>query len=59
MTTNCRAFLEGKQLLGTEGFVVNLGCGLNQILQMGAREEVAEVNKFAVVLVLDCEWSAW
>jgi len=32
---------------------VDLGGGLDEILQMGAREEVAEVHELAVVLVLD------
>jgi hypothetical protein len=48
------ALLEGKQLLGAEGFVVDLCGRLDQVLQVGAGEEVAEVDEFAVVLVLDC-----
>jgi hypothetical protein len=47
------ALLEGKQLLGAEGFVVDLCRRLDQVLQVGAGEEVAEVDEFAVGLVLD------
>jgi hypothetical protein len=34
---------------------VDLGCGFDQILKVGAGEEVSEVDKFAVVLVLDID----
>jgi hypothetical protein len=53
VATNSRALLEGEQLLGTEGLVVDLRSGLDQVLQVGAGEEVAEVDEFAVALVLD------
>ena len=46
------ALLQGQQLLGTEGLVVDLRCRLDQVLQVGAEKEVSEVDKFAVVLVL-------
>jgi hypothetical protein len=49
-----RALLEGEQLLGTEGLVVDLRGRLDEVLQVCAGEEVAEVDKFAVGLVLDC-----
>jgi hypothetical protein len=45
--------LEGKQLLGAERLVVDQRGRFNQILQMGACQEVAQVNKLAVVLILD------
>lgn len=48
-----RALLEGKQLLGAERLVVDLCGRLDQVLQVGAGKEVAEVDEFAVVLVLD------
>jgi hypothetical protein len=48
-----RALLESKQLLGAERLVVDLCGRLNQVLQVGTGEEVAEVDEFAVVLVLD------
>lgn len=51
----CRALLEREQLLGTERFVVDLGGGLDQVLEMGAGEEVSEVDEFAVLLVLDID----
>jgi hypothetical protein len=55
VTPDSGALLEGKQLLGTEGLVVDLGGGLDEILEVGACEEVAEVDELAVVLVLDWE----
>jgi hypothetical protein len=48
-----RALLEGKQLLGAERLVVDLCGRLDQVLQVGAGEEVTKVDEFAVVLVLD------
>lgn len=52
-TTVCAALLQGEKLLGTESLVVGLRGGLNEILEMGAEEEVAQVDEFAVSLVLD------
>lgn len=49
------AFLEGEQLLASVALVVDLAGRLNQVLQMGAGEEIAEVDEFAVVLVLDID----
>jgi len=49
--TNRAALLEGKQLLGSEALVVDLACRLDQVLQMSAGEEVAQVDKLAVCLV--------
>jgi hypothetical protein len=34
---------------------MDLRCCLDQVLEMGAGEEVSEVDKFAVVLVLDVD----
>jgi hypothetical protein len=51
---NSRALLERKQLLGTERLVVDLSSGFDEVLQVGAGQEVAEVYKLAVVLILDC-----
>lgn len=48
----CRtALLQSQELLGAEALVVNLASGLDQVLKMGARQEVSQVDKFAVVLV--------
>lgn len=47
------AFLEREKLLSAEGFVVDLGGRFDQVLQMGTGEEVAEVDEFAVVFILD------
>src|SRR3546814_4466553 len=47
-TTVGAALLEGEQLLGTEGLVVDLGRGLDEILEMGSEKEVAQVDEFAV-----------
>jgi hypothetical protein len=49
------ALLQGKKLLGTESLVVDLRRRLDQVLQVSASEEVAEVHKFAVVLILDID----
>lgn len=51
----CAALLECKQLLGTEGLVVDLRCGFDQILEVGSGEEVSEVDKLAVVLIFDVD----
>lgn len=53
VATNSRALLEGEKLLGTERLVVDLSGRFDEILQMGAGEEVAEVDELAVVLVLN------
>lgn len=50
-----RVLLEGEKLLSAEGLVVDLRCGLDEILEMGAEKEVAEVDEFAMVLVLDVD----
>lgn len=34
---------------------MDLGCGLDEVLEVGAEEEVSEVDEFAVVLVLDVD----
>lgn len=47
------AFLECKQLLGTEGLVVDLRGRLDEILEVGSQKEVSEVDEFTVVLVLN------
>ncbi len=51
----CAALLQGEELLGAEGLVVDLRSGLNQILEMSPQEEVSEIHKFAVVLVLNID----
>lgn len=55
VAANSRALLEGKQLLGAEGLVVDLGGCLDEVLEVGACQEVTEVDKLAVVLVLNYE----
>lgn len=47
--------LQGHELLGTEGLVVDLGRGLDQILEMGPGQEVPQRDELAVVLVLDVD----
>jgi hypothetical protein len=49
------ALLQRQKLLSAEGLVVDLRGSLNQILEMGAEEEISQVNEFAVVLVLDVD----
>lgn len=47
------ALLEREQLLGAEALVVDLRRRLDEVLQVGAGEEVAQVGELAVALVLD------
>ena len=49
------ALLQGQQLLGAEGLVVGLRGRFNEILQVGAQQEIAQVDEFAVALVLDVD----
>lgn len=49
------ALLQGQKLLGTESLVVDLRCGLNEVLEMGAEQEVSQIGELAVVLVLDVD----
>jgi hypothetical protein len=53
--TLCAALLEGKELLGTERLVVDLRSRLDEVLEVRAEEEVAEIDEFAVVLVLNVD----
>lgn len=53
VAANSGALLERKQLLGTEGFVVDLGSGFDEVLEVGASKEVAQIDELAVVLILD------
>jgi hypothetical protein len=55
MSSCCATLLKGQKLLGTECLVVDLRCCLDQVLEMGACEEVSEIDKFAVVLVLNID----
>lgn len=54
-TTSSTAFLEGHELFGAECFVVDLAGGLNEVLQVGAGQKVAEVHEFAMVFILDID----
>ena len=49
------ALLERQKLLGTESLVVDLRGGLDKILKMSSEEEVAEVDEFAVSLILNVD----
>jgi hypothetical protein len=51
----CAVLLECEQLLGTEGLVVDLRGGFDQVLEVGSGEEVSEVDELAVVLILDVD----
>jgi hypothetical protein len=55
VATSSAALLQGKQLLGTEGLVVDLAGSLHQILEVGAGQEIAQVDEFTVVLILDVD----
>lgn len=48
------AFLERKELTGTELLVVEVVGGFDEVLEVGAGKELAEVNKVRVLFVLDC-----
>lgn len=54
-TPSRRALLQRQQLLRAEALVVDLAGGLDQVLQVGAGEEVAQVDELAVPLVLDVD----
>ena len=54
-STVSTTLLEGQQLLGAEGLVVDLRGSLDEILQVGSEEEVSEVDEFTVVLVFDID----
>jgi hypothetical protein len=49
------ALLECEELLRPECLVVDLGGGLDEVLQVGAKEEVADVDKLAVGRVFDVD----
>ena len=51
------ALFQSKKLLGTEGFVVDLTGGLNEVLKMCACQEVSQIHKLAMVLVFDIDYS--
>lgn len=48
------ALLERKELFGAEALVVDLRGGFDEVLEVSAEQEVAEVDEFAVVFVFDC-----
>ena len=51
LTLRGGALLEREQLLGAEAFVVDLAGRFDHVLQVGAGEEVAQVDEFAVAFV--------
>ena len=55
MAAGGTAFLEGQQLLGTESLVVDLASGFNQVLEVGTRQEVSQIDKLAVGFILDVD----
>lgn len=55
VATGGAALLQSQQLFGTEGLVVDLAGSLNQVLQVSAGQEIAQVDELAVVLVLDVD----
>ncbi|CAG8744428.1 5158_t:CDS:1, partial [Acaulospora colombiana] len=52
-STSRGCLLEGKELLRSEGLVVDLGRSLDQILQVCPEEEITEVHELAMTLILD------
>lgn len=55
VSTLSGTLLQRKQLLRAEALIVDLARRLDQVLEMGAGEEVAQVDEFAVSLVLDVD----
>lgn len=51
----CASLLQCQQLLGTEGLVVDLGRRLDEVLEVGTQQEVSQIDKLAVVLVLNVD----
>jgi hypothetical protein len=49
--------LQGKKLFRTEGFVVDHGSRLNQVLKVSPGQEISEVHKLAVVGVFYIDYS--
>lgn len=54
-TAGSAALLQGHELFGAESLVVDLAGGFDEVLKVGAGQEVAEVHEFAVVLVFDVD----
>lgn len=54
-TTNSAALLERKELLRPEAFIMDLACSLDQVLQVCASEEIAQIHKFAMRLIFDID----
>jgi hypothetical protein len=54
-TAGSAALLQGHELLGAESLVVDLAGGFNEVLEVGAGQEVAEVHEFAMVLIFDVD----
>lgn len=55
ITPGRTSFLERQQLFRPESLVMDLGGSLDQVLQMGAKQEITKVHEFAVALVLDVD----
>ena len=49
------ALLQSQKLLRSEGLVVDLRGRLNQVLQVGASEEVSEGDELAMALILNID----
>jgi hypothetical protein len=54
-TSGGAALLQGHELFGAESLVVDLAGGFNEVLKVGAGQEVAKVHEFAVVLVFNVD----
>ena len=46
---------EWETVAGVLTLVVDLACGLDEVLKMGTCEEITQVDKFAVPLILDVD----
>jgi hypothetical protein len=54
-STSRAGLLQSKELLASERLVVDLGGGFNEILEVGAEEEITQVDKLAVTFILDID----
>jgi hypothetical protein len=56
VATSCSTvILQGKKLFGAESLVMNLAGSFNEILKVGAGEEISEIDEFAVIGVFDVD----
>jgi hypothetical protein len=55
ITPGRTSLLERQQLFRPESLIMDLGSSLDQVLQMGAEQEITKVDEFAMTLVFDVD----